>query len=58
MIYFKTNDHKIIVKCKWGSRGALSSTVVHGGLGVDSWRPWCGFMAAVVWVHGGLGVGS
>ena len=27
MIYFKTNDHEITVKCKWGSGGALSSTV-------------------------------
>ena len=27
MIYFKKNDCKIIVKCRWGSGGALSSAV-------------------------------
>ena len=27
MIYFNTNDHKIIVECIWGSAGALSSVV-------------------------------
>ena len=27
MIYFKTSYHEIIVKCRWGSRGALSSTI-------------------------------
>ena len=27
MIYFKINEHKIIVKCRWGSGGALSSAV-------------------------------
>ena len=27
MIYFKKNNYEIIVKCRWGSGGALTSTV-------------------------------
>ena len=27
MIYFKKNHHEIVVKCRWGSGGALSSAV-------------------------------
>ena len=34
MIYFKTNDHEIIVKQKWESGGALSSAV-------SSWQNLC-----------------
>ena len=46
MLYFMTNDHEVIVKCKWGSGGVVSSAVgswqslSSGSLGKDPEKFW------------------